>query len=255
MSTSRLQKLLAVLRRRYGTPKPLVGGRDPFALIIAEMVAYLADDDTRRKAFEALTRQVGITPKALLDAPLPMLAAICRLGGPVAPEHRAKRMKLAAAMVIDDFDGDLAQVLAWDYKRAVRAFRKLPSIAEPGADRILMICGSHPVLGLESNALRVLCRVGYGEETKNYTKTYRSSRDAAAAELPKKPAVLTHASLLLREHGKETCKYTTPRCEECPLTAWCAYFLRLNARRDPKPTSGQSPRRRSRAPSSRRSPE
>ena len=230
MPQSRLQKLLAVLKKRHGTPKPIVGGRDPIGLIAAEIVAYLADDDTRRKAFGALRKKVGVTPKALLAAPLPVLTAICRLGGPVAPEHRAKRLRLLAAIVIDEFGGNLSQVLSWDYKKAVRALRKLPSIAEPGADRILMICGAQPVLGLESNALRVLYRVGYGEETKNYAKTYRLSRDAASAELPKKAAVLAEASLLLREHGKETCKHTVPRCEECPLTARCAWF-RIHTRR------------------------
>jgi len=105
----------------------------------------------------------------------------------VQPEHRARRMAEVAAIAEDEFDGNLAQVLTWDYAEAVRALRRFPSVAEPGADRILMLCGSHAVLGMESNALRVLCRLGYGEETKNYTKTYRSARDDAMAELPSAP--------------------------------------------------------------------
>jgi endonuclease III len=193
------------------------------------MVAYLADDDTRRMAFAALRDRVGLAPTAVLDAPLPVLAAVCRLGGPVQPAERAKRMKLVAALAIDEFEGDLSKVLRRDYARAVKALRKFPSVGEPGADRILMLCGSHAVLGLDSNALRVLCRLGYGQETKNYTKTYRSSRDAAAAELPGKAAAMAEASLLLRAHGKETCKSTLPRCEECPLTASCAWY-RAHAR-------------------------
>src|ERR1035437_1004998 len=52
----------------------------------------------------------------------------------------------------------------------------------------------------------------------------RPARDAASAELPKKAASMAEASLLLREHGKETCKYTVPRYEECPLTASCAWY-------------------------------
>ncbi len=252
MPQSRLTKLLAVLKKRYGTPKPRVGERDPFHLVVGEMVAYLAKDDLREKAFHALRKQVGVTPEEIRNAPLATLTAICRLGGPVAPQHRAERMQLAAAIVIDDFGGDLNSVLKWDYQKAVKALCTLPSVAEPGADRILMTCGARPVLGLESSALRVLCRLGYGEETKNYHKTYRSARNAASAELPKKAAVLTEASLLLREHGKETCKYTVPRCEECPLTASCNYF---NARRGPKPSSDRSLRTRLRAPSTRKAPE
>jgi endonuclease III len=229
MPPAPLRRILTILRKRYGKPAPPAAGRDPLALILWEMVAYLADDDTRRRAFEALRTRVGLAPAALLDAPLSELIAICRLGGPMHPGDRAKRIKTIAALVIDEFQGDLAQVLRWDYPKAVKALRKFPSVAEPGADRILMLCGSHPVLGLDSNALRVLYRLGYGEETKNYTKTYRSSRDAATIELPKKAASMAEASLLLREHGKETCKYSVPRCEECPLTASCAWY-RTHAR-------------------------
>lgn len=224
MPPTPLRRILTVLRKRYGTPSPPAAGRDPFALILWEMVAYLADDDTRRAAFEALRSRVGLAPAAVLDAALPVLTAICRMGGPMQPGERAKRMKLVAALDIDEFAGNLTQVLHWEYARAVKALRKFPSVAEPGADRILMLCGSHAVLGLDSNALRVLCRLGYGEETKNYTKTYRSARDAATAELPRKAAAMAQASLLLREHGKATCKYTVPRCEECPVTAWCTWY-------------------------------
>jgi endonuclease III len=252
MATGSLPQVLAALKTRYAHVKPPAAGRDPLALILWEMVAYLADDDTRGKAFKALRDRVGLAPSALLEASLPVLTAICRSGGSVQPFDRAKRIKLIAALANDEFDGDLSQILTWEYAPAVRALRKFPSVGEPGADRILMLCGSHAVLGLDSNALRVLLRLGYGEESANYTKAYRSARDAAMAVLPKEPGALADASLLLREHGKETCKTSAPRCEECPVTAACAYF---SARRGPTPTADRSPRTRSRAPSTRKSPE
>jgi len=112
----------------------------------------------------------------------------------------------------------------------VKALRKFPSVGEPGADRILMLCGSHAVLGLDSNAFRVLIRLGYGADSSNYTKAYRSARDAAMAVLPKKAAVLVDASRLLREHGKETCKTSAPKCEECPVAGSCAWY-RAHARK------------------------
>jgi endonuclease III len=251
MAPSSLSKVLTALKKRYGKPKPVAAGRDPLALISWEMVAYLADDDTRHTAFAALKKRVGLAPDKLLEVPLPALTDICRLGGPVHPLERAKRIKLGAAIAMDEFGGDLAQVLKWDYSKAVKALRKFPSVGEPGADRILMLCESHAVLGLDSNALRVLIRLGYGADSPNYTKAYRSARDAAMAVLPKKAAVLAEASRLLREHGKETCKTAAPRCQECPVTAACAYF---NARRGPTPTADRSPRTRSRAPSTRKSP-
>jgi endonuclease III len=224
MASTSLRTVIKALAKRYGKPKPPAAGRDPLALISWEMVAYLADDDTRDAAFEALRKRIGLTPAKLLAVPLPKLVEVCRLGGPVHPLERAKRIKLGAAIAMDEFGGNLSQVLDWEYAKAVKALRKFPSVGEPGADRILMLCGSHAVLGLDSNALRVLIRLGYGEDSSNYTKAYRSARDAAMAVLPKKADLLSEASRLLREHGKETCKTSAPRCEECPIAASCAWY-------------------------------
>ncbi len=252
MALTPLQKILTALKKRYGKPKPPASGLDPFAMIVWEMVAYLSDDETRGAAFKALRERIGLAPAELLDAPLSELAAICRLGGPVNPLERARRIKLVAALALDEFGGDLTLILRLDHRGAVKTLSRFPSVAEPGAERILMLCESHAVLGMESNAVRVLCRLGYGEENKNYSKTYRSARDAAMAELPKKAATLSEASRLLRTHGKETCKVSAPRCEECPVTSACAWF---SAHRAPTPTSGRSPRTHSRGPSSRTAPE
>jgi endonuclease III len=224
MAPSSLSKVVTALKKRYGKPKPVAAGRDPLALISWEKVAYLADDDTRDAAFKALTTRIGLSPSALLDVPLPVLTEVCRLGGPVHPLERAKRIKLGAAIAMDEFGGDLGQVLKWEYAKAVKALRKFPSVGEPGADRILMLCGSHAVLGLDSNALRILIRLGYGADSPNYTKAYRSARDAAMAVLPKKAAMLAEASRLLREHGKVTCKTSAPKCDECPVSGACAWY-------------------------------
>ncbi|MGH7655605.1 MAG: endonuclease III domain-containing protein [Gemmatimonadaceae bacterium] len=225
MAQSSLQRVVAALKKRYGKPKPPPAGRDPLALILWEMVGYLTDDETRAHAFDLLRDRVGLAPSAVRSARLSVLSAICRAGGPVQPDHRARRMQEVAAIAQDEFDGNVAQVLTWDYSKAVKALQRFPSVAEAGADRILMLCGSHAVLGMESNALRVLCRLGYAEEdVKHYTKMYKAARDAAMAELPKKASVLAEASLLLREHGKETCKTSAPRCGECPVTGACAWY-------------------------------
>src|ERR1700704_2869071 len=115
MALTPLERVLAALRKRYGSPTPHPAGRDPLALILWEIVAYLADDDTRLAAFEALRDRVGLAPAAIGKAPMRVLTSICRTGGKVQPEHRAQRIKDAAALAIDEFDGDLSQVLGWDY--------------------------------------------------------------------------------------------------------------------------------------------
>jgi endonuclease-3 len=222
MAQTLLQKVLASLRRRYSVPKS-PAGRDPLALVFWEAVGYLGTDESRLAAFVALRERIGLTPEAILRAPLARLTAVCKIGG-IFAESRAKRIRAGAALVRDEFEGDLSVVLGWGYREARRALQRFPMIGGSGADRILLLCGSHDVLGLESNAIRTLNRLGYGTESKNYDRMYREARAAAEAELLATNAALREASLLLRVHGKETCKLSSPRCEECPVTAHCRWF-------------------------------
>jgi endonuclease III len=109
------------------------------------------------------------------------------------------------------------------YDKAKRALHQFPCIGQPGAEKILMLCGMSSGLPLESNGLRVLERVGYGRTQKSYGATYRSVQEALAGELPRDAAALTRAHLLLRLHGKTICCTNQPLCDRCPLAAECTF--------------------------------
>jgi endonuclease III len=214
--SSRLGVLLDKLERHYGAPPPLpfVG---PFETIVWEIVAYLADDTRRLAAFEALRRQVGLTPETILAAPRKLLVTITRMGGSIAAEERADRLHAAARLTMDEFGGDLTGA-------SKKSLMRFPMIGEPGAEKILLFSGVLRALALESNGLRVLLRLGYGEERKSYSATYKSVREAIAKELPEDSKLLTKAHLLLRRHGQELCLRNGPVCHACVLNSDCPYF-------------------------------
>ena len=90
-----------------------------------------------------------------------------------------------------------------------------------------MYCGKAAGLPLESNGLRVLVRIGYGNpQAKNYGAMYKSAQESVAAELPKGADELTRAHLLLRTHGRTLCKDANPQCFECPVAKHCAFALK-----------------------------
>jgi endonuclease III len=190
-------------------------------LLLWEQVAYLAVDADRLAAYQLLEERVGTTPDAILAAPLAMLRAITRRGGAIAANQRADRLRFIAERVVAEWDGDLNRVLELPFADARRELTKYPSIGEAGADRILLLCGAHPVLGLESNALRVLTRLGYAAESSQWAKTYRAAKLAAEAELAPTVAARQSAYLLLRHHGQTLCRRSAPKCHECPLRADC----------------------------------
>ena len=110
--------------------------------------------------------------------------------------------------------------------QAKRRVMKFPSIGEPGAEKILMLARTHAVLGLDSNGVRVLTRLGLVDEEKSYAQTYRGVQALAREYEDRGVDWLIRAYLLLRQHGQELCKRSRPRCEVCPLTDRCRYYAR-----------------------------
>jgi endonuclease-3 len=213
-------RLLEKLETHYGTPKPsaLTG---PFEMILWEIVAYLSDDNRRGMAFEQLRKKVGLTPAQILAAPLKTLRAITREGGAIAADERAERLQRAAQIASDKFSGDLTSVLKLPPQKSKKALMQFPMIGEPGAEKILLFSGVLGVLALESNGVRVLVRVGIGQEGKSYAATYRSIREATLEQLPQDSRLLTTAHLLLRRHGQELCSRNGPACGSCPVRLEC----------------------------------
>ena len=219
-----LQKIISQLATHYSDPKPPIT-TDPFELILLENVAYLVSDERRAEAFKTLRKNAGVKPHEILAASPDDILQATKLGG-MHPEQRVSRLKEIALITMNEFGGDLSKALKLPLPRAKQALRKFPSIGEPSAEKILLFTRAYPVLGLDSNGLRVLLRLGFGEEKKNYTATYASVQEAIRDHLKDDYDWLISAHILLRQHGKELCKTNVPLCEQCPVRKSCAYFRR-----------------------------
>jgi endonuclease-3 len=193
-------------------------------MILWENVAYLADDDRRQAAFQALQERVGTEPTQILSAPGEALLEVTGHG--IMPDQFAEKLRRCAQLVLEEFNGDLRPVLQLPLPKAKKTFQKFPGIGEPGAEKILLFSRTCPVLALESNGLRVLLRLGFGEEKRSYSTTYRLVQQAVKEELDVDYAWLIQAHLLLRRHGQDLCRRTEPRCDQCPLAADCDFHQR-----------------------------
>jgi len=215
------KKLIARLKKHYGEPAlPLAHG--PFELVMWENSCYLLSDRRRAEVFLALRDQVGMDPAAIWKAGQELLLPLAQMGG-MRPETRVFRWREIARVTLTQFDGNLDAILHLPYDRAKRALQQFPNIGQPGAEKILMLCGKSAGLPLEWNGVRVLARVGYGRAQKNYGATYRSLQEALQGQLPRDAAALSRAHLLLRQHGKTLCRNNQPFCPECPLADECLF--------------------------------
>lgn len=221
------------LQNFYGPPDP-PKVNDPLGMILIENVAYLVSDERRERAFDVLREKVGLTPPEILTAHEEALLEVARLGG-MLPAARVEKLRRIAQIVLQEFDGDLDKALKQPLAQAKKSLKKFPGIGDPGAEKILLFSKTHPILALDSNGLRVLRRLGYGEEQKSYGATYRSAQEAAQEAVKDEMRTdfdwLIAAHQLLRLHGQQLCKTTTPLCPKCPVRASCRYYQEMISRR------------------------
>src|SRR5712691_8016567 len=86
--------------------------------------------------------------------------------------------------------------------QARRALMRFPGVGAPGAEKILLLGRSHPVLGLDSNGVRVLTRVGVVKEESSYAATYRNVQSYVSAYSDRGFDWLIRAHQLLLQHGQ-----------------------------------------------------
>jgi endonuclease III len=212
---------IALLKRLYGEPQP-PPAKGPLELILWENACYLLPDERRLEVFEALREKVGLNAVAIEAASDRVLLPLAKRGG-MRPETRVLRWREIASITLQQHSGDLDGILKLPNAAAKKALRQFPTIGDPGAEKILLLCGVASGLPLESNGLRVLVRLGWGRLQKDYGATYRSVQIALKPALPSSAVRLKQAHLLLRMHGKELCKDKSPLCHQCPLAHACEY--------------------------------
>ena len=101
---------------------------------------YLLPDDRRAAVFEGLRAQVGLNAGAIWKADQNTLLALAKMGG-MRPETRVFRWREIARITMTQFEGDLDRILQEPYAKAKKALKQFPNIGDPGAEKILMLCG------------------------------------------------------------------------------------------------------------------
>jgi endonuclease-3 len=216
----RLPQILERLHAFHGAP-PAPFPTAPFELILWENVAYLANDRRRLQAFETLREQVGTHPGAILAAAGDVLLNATAQG--ILAQQFALKLREAARIALDDFGGDLDAVVRLPLREAKQRLGRFPGIGEPGAEKILLFTRQQPLLAPDSNALRVMVRLGLCPERRSYAATYSGAREVAQQQLGSDFDTVIDAHQLLRLHGQTLCRHGAPDCQRCPLARDCAY--------------------------------
>jgi endonuclease-3 len=122
------------------------------------------------------------------------------------PNAKARHLIAMAQMLISDYDG----VVPSD----IDALMRMPGVGRKTANVIASIVYDQPVIAVDTHVFRVAHRLGLSDGSTPRAVELDLERHIAPSLRP-----VAHHWLIL--HGRYICTARKPKCDECPLTAWC----------------------------------
>lgn len=183
--------------------------RNPFELLVAVVLSAQCTD-----------KRVNIVTRSLF-ARLPDAATMAAAGEDLIreliasisyPNAKARHLAGLAQLLMVRFGGEVPS--------AREDLMALPGVGRKTANVILSVLHGEAAMAVDTHVFRVSARLGLTRGAKTPLATeVQLMRHIPEALVPK-----AHHWLIL--HGRRVCVARNPRCGDCGLQAWCAYFRR-----------------------------
>lgn len=211
-----MRNIIQRLEKRFPGPHD-VFIKQPFPLLIATILSQNTSDMNSRRAFHSLEAQYAITPGVLAYLSPREIQPYIRIAG--LYRIRSQRIVEVSKIILNQFQGNLWNILRLPLKDAREQLLKIPGIGPKTADILLAFIMKQPTMPIDTNIFRVALRIGIVNSRK-----YQLTQKALEELIPKKKMQTMH--LLLIQHGREICKPRTPLCQQCPIDKYCDYPLK-----------------------------
>lgn len=125
------------------------------------------------------------------------------------PNAKARHLIGMARMLLADYDGTVPS--------DIDALMRLPGVGRKTANVIASIVYDRPVIAVDTHVFRVSHRLGLSDGS-----TPRAVELDLERHIPEAQRAIAHHWLIL--HGRYICTARSPKCSDCPLTAWCREY-------------------------------
>lgn len=216
--------ILAFLESRFGYVRDWLSSRrreDPFRMLVLTILSQITSSANMWRAYKRLEESVGVDPRNILEAPLPLIEEAIKPAG--LWRRRAVRLKEVAGYISKLFPSGLG-VLKREATEAIREkLLKIPGVGDKTADVMLLFSFGRPVMPVDTHIIRISKRLGLVAQRAKY----REIREALEHMIPKSELAFAHLALI--EFGRKICIAGRPRCNLCALRCRCEYYRKVSA--------------------------
>jgi A/G-specific adenine glycosylase len=204
------QRRLLAWYRRHGRDLPWRRTRDPYAILVSEIMLQQTQVDRVVPKYRAFLRRYP-TLERLARAPL---REVRRAWYPLGYNIRPVRLRGIAREALARYGGRLP-----DGERALLGFK---GIGRYTAGALRAFAFGQDAAILDTNVRRVLGRVFLGPRRLARVRGQKAWWDLSAALLP--PGRAYDFNQALMDFGATWCTPRRPRCPACPMRGFCRFF-------------------------------
>jgi endonuclease-3 related protein len=241
-----LRSYFATLYDTWG-PQHWWPARSRFEVIVGAYLTQNTSWANVERALDSLRKARVLSVRGIRRTPLPKLETLIRSAGYF--RQKAQRLKTFVSFLDECYGGSLARMFAQSTEKLREELLALNGVGPETADSILLYAGNHPVFVVDAYTRRILerhqlipAKADYDDIRQLFERALapvaegdtNRAREAHAAPVgprgschppsPMSTAARTPAAQVFNEMhglivgvGKNYCKKSQTRCEQCPL--------------------------------------
>lgn len=188
----------------------------PLDELVACILSQHTSDVNSGRAYQQL-RERFPTWEAVMEAPVEQVEEAIRPGG--LASSKAPRIQAVLRAIAEHTGGTLHLdfLQEMDTESARRYLLSLPGVGPKTAAIVLCFSLGRPVIPVDTHVFRVSWRLGFFDRKVGEARAH----DLLQQVVPEEDVYAFHVHLI--RHGRQVCKASRPRCEQCALADLCAY--------------------------------
>lgn len=184
--------------------------RNPYELIVAVILSAQCTDKRVNMITPEFYRRFP-TSQHLADAETEEVFEYIR--SCTYPNSKAKHLVGMARKLVADYNGIVPD--------EVDELLKLPGVGRKSANVVVAFAFNKPAMPVDTHVFRVAARLGLAVNSKTPLETEKQ----LVKYIPEKLLPIAHHWLIL--HGRYICIARKPKCEQCGLRPYCAFYSDL----------------------------